>query len=185
MNCANDYGQLLMPQKTHSKSKFTATEDQQILELVSKHGDQNWALIASKIKGRSTRQCRERYMNYLCPSVNNTPWTPQEDELLMEKRKELGSHWKAIADFFPNRTDINVKNRWLKLDRHRKKEIRKGIYRESSPAPVNTAPDLAAQKASYAGDVFVQFLEPISQAIDLDDYTRLGDEFMQYFQQIY
>lgn len=186
MNYAQDYGQLLEPcnQKTHSKSKFTATEDQQILELVQKHGDQNWALIASKIKGRSTRQCRERYMNYLCPSVNNAPWTAEEDELLLLKREILGSRWKAIADFFPNRTDINVKNRWLKLERHRKKENRIKDESASSPIPSECPKPIMDHSANYAGDVWLQFLEPISQAVDLDDFSKLDDEFMQYFQSI-
>lgn len=91
------------------------------MQLVQHFGDENWALIASKVKGRSTRQCRERYKNYLSPSINNSPWTQEEEELLYEKYSIYGPKWKLIADFFKNRTDINIKNHWLKLERQKKK----------------------------------------------------------------
>lgn len=113
------------PGPRHPRAKFSPMEDQRILELVERFGDQNWALIASMIKGRSTRQCRERYVNYLCPDVNTSPWTHEEDELLYLKKEAYGAHWKTISGFFKNRTDINVKNRWLKLERQKAKQIRK------------------------------------------------------------
>jgi hypothetical protein len=77
-----------------------------------------------KIQGRTTRQCKERWLNYLSPDVGNGPWTSQEDELLLTKVQELGFAWKSIAACFPTRTDINVKSRWRLIQRHVRREIR-------------------------------------------------------------
>ena len=38
-----------------------AQEDSLILELVGKHGPRQWSLIASHLKGRIGKQCRERF----------------------------------------------------------------------------------------------------------------------------
>ena len=177
--------------KSHSKSKFTSEEDRQILDLVSKFGSENWALIASKIKGRSTRQCRERYMNYLCPSVNNSPWTDAEDKLLAEKYTLFGPHWKVIADFFPNRTDINVKNRWLRLERHRIKNNSKKI---ENPIPTvlpplkkpieQTTVGAAPKLGTYAGDTWVRFAEPLFRAVETDDFSTLNEDVLKYFKAV-
>jgi hypothetical protein len=47
--------------------------------------------------GRTVRQCRERWKYYLEPSINKLEWTPQEDQLLMEKHHDLGPRWAQIA----------------------------------------------------------------------------------------
>ncbi len=39
-------------------------EDELIMELVKKHGPRQWSLIASHLKGRIGKQCRERYKDY-------------------------------------------------------------------------------------------------------------------------
>jgi hypothetical protein len=45
--------------------------------------------------------------------VPQAPWTPDEDQLLMSKCKELGlGHWDRIARFFPGKTRCAVKNRY-------------------------------------------------------------------------
>jgi len=42
------------------KGPWTKEEDDTVLELVKKHGAQNWSFIASKLNGRIGKQCRER-----------------------------------------------------------------------------------------------------------------------------
>lgn len=98
--------------KAISRHKFSIDEDNLLRRLVEEHGTTNWRFIADNMPGRSARQCRDRWKNYLMPGIKNTPWTPDEDQLLEEKFAVLGPQWSRIAKFFPNRTDINVKNRW-------------------------------------------------------------------------
>lgn len=98
-----------------SRSKFTPQEDATLKELVAKYGSTKWSEIAMKLPNRTGRQCRERWKNYLAPGIQNGPWSPEEDALLVQKVKELGTMWSKMVPFFPGRTDVNLKNRWVTL----------------------------------------------------------------------
>ena len=121
--------------KPHPKSKFTPGEDSILRELVQEHGD-DWNLIASEMPGRNARQCRERYIYYLSPTVNSSPWTPEEDAKLETLYREYGPKWVKISQFFDHRTEINVKSRWRVL--HRQRHI---IHTSrKKPRPVASSP---------------------------------------------
>jgi len=94
------------------KQKFTAEEDAKLRDYVKELGTHSWKKIAAQMKSRTTRQCRERYINYLAPNVTNGPWTVEEDQRLIKKVVEMGPKWSKIALFFSNRSDVNVKNRY-------------------------------------------------------------------------
>ena len=113
---------LVQDKKKYKKLKFSAMDDQKLKDLIKLYGDQDWNFIASQMKDRNSRQCKERWEYYLSPTVNNGPWTQEEDDLLIEKFNELGSKWKEIAKFFKFRTNTNVKNRWLLKKRIEEKE---------------------------------------------------------------
>lgn len=117
--------------KKHPRNPFTKEEDNLLKKMVEKYGDGNWEFISKKIPHRNSRQCRDRWFNYLSPKIINIPWTKEEDDLLVKKYEELGPFWKKIATFFPNRTDINIKSRWNLRERRLKKEklmLAKKIY---------------------------------------------------------
>lgn len=84
----------------------------------------DWCKIADNMPNRNARQCRDRWINYLSPTVVNGKWTEEEDHLLIEKYLTMGNCWRQIAAFFPTRTDINIKNRFRKLQRRMHKDIR-------------------------------------------------------------
>ncbi|OHT06995.1 DNA-binding protein eta2 [Tritrichomonas foetus] len=92
--------------------RFTEVEDQKLRELVGQFGARRWRQIAMCLPGRTARQCRDRYCNYLSPDFYNGEWTDQEDQLLIEKYQELGSQWTKLAVFFPGKNANNIKNRW-------------------------------------------------------------------------
>ena len=102
------------PKKKGTRNVFTPSEDAQLHFLVLRYG-MDWEKISNEMPNRSIRQCRERYMNYLAPGVVNGPWTPAEDQLLIEKQKIFGRKWTAIAKFFHNRSGANIKNRWSQM----------------------------------------------------------------------
>ena len=110
--------------KAHPKTKFTPEEDQKLTMLVSLYGKEKWEEVSKFMEGRSPRQCKERWSYYLNPEINHGPWTPQEDALLEEKYKQFGPKWTRITVFFPARTEINVRNRWLVNKRHKEKAER-------------------------------------------------------------
>ena len=113
----NQVNQLQQPQflsKAGRKQKFTPEEDETLKQLVNQYG-QDWKMISAVFKNRSARQCRDRWKHYLSPEVSRRPWTTEEDRLLLEKFREFGRQWAIIARFFPERTDIHIKNRWATL----------------------------------------------------------------------
>lgn len=122
------------------RQKFTTEEDSRLIELVNMYGCHSWKKIGQFMKTRTTRQCRERYLNYLSPGLVNGPWTAHEDKFLIEKVKEMGPSWSKIVKFFPTRSDVNIKNRYSLLIskgkvpplKHRNKQAKK-IKEEDKP----------------------------------------------------
>jgi len=101
------------------RAKFQPEEDARLRALVLQWGTEDWNLIAARMPGRTHRQCRERWRNYLDPNLNAAAWTRDEDELLEQKHASLGSSWLAISQFFPGRTESTMKTRYHQLDRAR------------------------------------------------------------------
>jgi hypothetical protein len=96
------------------RNRFTPEEDKQLYELVQQYGTA-WDEIALIMgNGRSQRQLRERWQNYLQPKLDRK-FTPMDDHALLGKFAEVGSHWAEIAALFPNKSPCYVKNRYRQL----------------------------------------------------------------------
>jgi hypothetical protein len=106
----NLFGQREGENPIRHRRAFTPKEDNRLRELVSTMGN-DWKGIAQQMPGRNARQYRERWRNYLALRFNREPWTEDEDRLLVEKFMQFGPKWVRIANFFRNRSNINVKNR--------------------------------------------------------------------------
>jgi len=91
---------------------FTYDEDQRLIEIMETQVFSTWNSVSLQLPGRSPRQCRDRWINYLSPSNRKVPWTEEEDLLLLEKYNELGPKWSRIAQLFDGRCDNSIKNRW-------------------------------------------------------------------------
>ena len=108
--------------KKFRKSKFSPAEDQVLKELVNVDGPNDWSEIASHFVNRNVRQVKERWEYYLSPDVNNGPWTPEEDAILIQKYNELGTKWTVIAKSLKGRTNTCCKNRWIAMQRNASRE---------------------------------------------------------------
>lgn len=104
-----------MSQILPKRTKFTAAEDQRLSELVDRYGTSKWDQVAMDLGGRTPRQCRDRYNNYLRPTINTAPWTKEEEAILMEKFADIGPQWAQMVPFFHNRTCVSIKNHYSKL----------------------------------------------------------------------
>ena len=92
---------------------WTHAEDTKLLALIEKYG-MKWTDIGREIGGRTGKQVRDRYLNNLRSDLTNTPWTPEEDELLKSLYYILGSKWCVVAIYLPGRSEAQVKNRFYK-----------------------------------------------------------------------
>eukprot|EP00948_MAST-09A_sp_MAST-9A-sp1_P001545 g1545.t1 len=101
------------------KGPWTEDEDKLLIKLVKRYGPKRWALISQHVPGRRGKQCRERFKNHLDVGVNKSPWTPEEDDLLMEAQGRIGNKWSEIAKLLPGRPENAVKNRWNSLTNRR------------------------------------------------------------------
>ena len=100
------------PKPKKIRKLFTSDEDNRLIAIMKTLPFTTWNAVSAQIPGRTARQCRDRWANYLCPTNKNAPWTDQEDLMLLEKYNLYGPQWSKIATFFDGRSDNNVKNRW-------------------------------------------------------------------------
>lgn len=97
---------------TSPRRPFTVEEDARLIEIMNHNHFTSWRNVANQMSNRTSRQCRERWSNYLSPSIRNDPWTSTEDNLLVEKLNENGHSWSVLCRFFNGRSENDVKNRW-------------------------------------------------------------------------
>ena len=95
------------------RQRFSPAEDQLIKKL-AEGTSLSWDEIAKRIPGRTGRQCKDRYNTYLNKAVVHKDWTSEEDNIIIQKYKELGPRWTAISYYLDGRNGNNVKNRWYK-----------------------------------------------------------------------
>jgi hypothetical protein len=95
-----------------ARRKFSAAEDEALTRLAAEHGRCNWQQIADAMPGRTARQCRDPFANYLAPSLTQRPWSVDEDWLVIQRYKQIGPHWSRIGEWLPGRSSNVIKNRW-------------------------------------------------------------------------
>lgn len=99
-------------QNIKTRVLFSKEEDEKLKQLVELLGSKRWSLIASFIEGRTPKQCRDRYKNYLEPGFFKGEWSKEEDELLLKLYEKIGPKWATLAKSFNDRSSSSIKNRW-------------------------------------------------------------------------
>lgn len=95
------------------RKQFTTKEDAKLCSLVAQYGDDKWNLVASGMKARTPKQCRDRWKNYLS-IVNPNFFTKGEDQFILDVYCTVGPKWTLISKHL-NRTSLQIRNRYHEI----------------------------------------------------------------------
>ena len=92
----------------------------------------NVSLLMTKrygIKNKSSKQCRERWVNSLCPNINKGIWTEKEEKILFLTQLKIGNKWSELAKFLPGRSEKDIKNHFYSKLRKYIRKICKELHK--------------------------------------------------------
>ena len=98
------------------RKQWSPEEDAAITAIVSAALSNSWTDVShllrreQPLRGRTTKQCRERWHNHLDPQVHKDAWTQGEEVKMFELHAVHGNSWSEISKHLPGRTDNSVKN---------------------------------------------------------------------------
>ena len=76
--------------------------------------DMNWTTVATYAdlgSNRNGKACRLRYYNHLQPGLVTSPFSVEEDLVVVRRQAVVGNSWSRISGMLSGRTDNAVKNR--------------------------------------------------------------------------
>ena len=102
-----------------------------------------WADLAPQLPGRTGKQIRDRWVNYLNPHINHMPFTADDDLRLWYGHAELGKRWVEISIkvFGSRRSENHIKNRWYSA------AFKKFVAREFGPDAYKAPPACERREA--------------------------------------
>ena len=138
------------------KGSWTREEDEIIMQYVQEKGQVHWSKLALKLKGRTGKQCRERFKDHLDPNVTHSPWTQEEDDQLIQLHETYGNQWTKLVSFFEGRSENQIKNRWNSTLKKRIERIQLGLppvlKRGRKPKDLIPQPDFLENSNNNSGN---------------------------------
>lgn len=150
------------------RKRFTPEEDKLLKQCVHRGKLKTWEAISQLLPGRSARQCRDRYNNYLFKQISNAKWTEEEDQIILSMYEKIGSKWTKIAKSLHGRSGNNVKNRWYKfLSKKKANEIAPKVEKKEK------------EKKVEHEEIIFDDLDAVEKLFDIDFFKdpNLGEQF--------
>ena len=143
------------PRQIRAPVMWTPDEDrnlQRVVEEFQRNGMSpfKWHEIASHIRNRNGKQCRERYINHLSSTLKKETWSPEEDDVLFRSFFRLGNKWSQVSKMLRGRTDNGTKNRFHHLRRRLNKDVHRKLQKYSKLTPKADNDDDKSSVASAA-----------------------------------
>jgi hypothetical protein len=113
---------------------FSGEDDDALRRLKSNGSCLTWSQIAELIPGFNARQLRERWCNYLSPTLKTSTWTEDEDRQLLTLYAELGPRWGLIGGRMGNRSAPDTKNRFQTVRNRLQRGMQAGAAPLAPPA---------------------------------------------------
>lgn len=115
---ANDPGVVL---KTRAAGIYTWTkeDDTHLSEVMKKYKNpRDWEPIAKDHgRGKSAKECHERWIRYLKPGVRKGQWQDHEDAIVVEavttSTEQPFTRWSDLAQRLPGRVGKQIRDRWV------------------------------------------------------------------------
>ncbi|KAI1368155.1 hypothetical protein F5Y08DRAFT_335928 [Xylaria arbuscula] len=99
------------------RGPWSREEDTKLCLGVRQFGTR-WIKVAELVGSRNGDQCYKRWTDSLDPQIDKSPWTAEEDTILLESVQTMGRNWKEIVSArLPYRTGLAAKNRHSLLQR--------------------------------------------------------------------
>ena len=86
--------------------------------------------ISGRMEGRSSKQVRERWRNFLDPKIKKGKFSRTEDRLLFRLVRRHGTKWSMIATEMAGRTENSVKVRYRSLEKRNFCELNESSEQE-------------------------------------------------------
>lgn len=100
------------------RRKWTTNEDNRLIREAELQAStsptgtpSDWIHIASKISGRTNKDCRKRWSK-ICRGINKGTWDREEDERLRKGVDMFGLRWTQVADVVGSRHADQCAKRW-------------------------------------------------------------------------
>jgi len=98
---------------------WSKEDDSRLADIMKKYkSPRDWEPIAKDHgRGKTAKECHERWIRYLKPGVRKGQWTDQEDAIVIEavttSTEQPFTRWSDLAQQLPGRVGKQIRDRWV------------------------------------------------------------------------
>lgn len=79
-------------------ARWTRAEDEVLKAGVMKYGINKWSKVCSLLPSKTPGQCKQRWQEYVDPSLSSSEWSASEDEKLIGAARTFHPQWGLIGE---------------------------------------------------------------------------------------